>query len=95
MSQVAVARAPDDLDEMFAPDTAPRLGAVPASRFRHILVPTDLTSRTTKCSTWPSTWQRSTIRALRCFMLSRLLKVRPTLRSERSTTIWNERPDHR
>ena len=48
MSQVAVARAPDDLDEMLAPDIAPRLGAVPASRFRHILVPTDLTSRTDK-----------------------------------------------
>jgi nucleotide-binding universal stress UspA family protein len=46
VSQVAVGNVPDDFDDRPEPDAAPNPDVIPALRFRHILVPTDLTSRT-------------------------------------------------
>jgi nucleotide-binding universal stress UspA family protein len=43
-----VAKAVACEDEIFGPSPVPTPGEVPALRFRHILVPTDLTSRTDK-----------------------------------------------
>jgi nucleotide-binding universal stress UspA family protein len=46
MLQRTKAVALGDFDEAFESSPAPSPGAVPALRFRHILVPTDLTTRT-------------------------------------------------
>ena len=46
MPQVAVALAPKNFHEPLTQDALPKAHVLPALRFRHILVPTDLTSRT-------------------------------------------------